>query len=58
MAACWVPSQCRSPGHYGKDEHRQECESQRCGRHGISIAPHSYEESRNCSSTQGDDQGE
>jgi hypothetical protein len=37
------PSQGRSPGHYGKDEHGQERESQRRGRHGIPIAPHGYE---------------
>jgi hypothetical protein len=55
--ACWVFSQGRSPGHYRKDEHGQQCESQRRGRNGISIAPHAYEESRNGSSTQGDDKG-
>jgi hypothetical protein len=55
---CWVPSKGRSPGHYGKDEHGQECESQRRGRHGISIAPHGYEKSGNGCGTQGDDQGE
>jgi hypothetical protein len=51
-------SQRRSPGHYRKDEHGQECESQRRGRHGISIAPHGYEKSGNGCGTQGDDQGE
>ena len=56
--ACWVFSQGRSPGHYRKDEHGQQCESQRRCRNGISIAPHAYEESRNGSSTQGDDKGE
>jgi hypothetical protein len=55
---CWVPSKGRSPGHYGKDEHGQECESQRRGRHGISIAPHGYKKSGNGCGTQGDDQGE
>ena len=58
MRSAKVPSQGRSPGQYGKDEHGQECESQRRGRHGISIAPHAYEESHNGSSTQGDAQGE
>jgi hypothetical protein len=56
--ACWVVSQGRSPGHYRKDEHGQQRESQRRGRNGISIAPHAYEESGNGSSTQGDDKGE
>jgi hypothetical protein len=56
--ACWVPSQGRLPGHDGKDEHGQQCESQRRGRYGISIAPHAYKEHRNGSSTQRDDQGE
>jgi hypothetical protein len=51
-------SQRRSPGHYRKDEHGQECESQRRGRHGISIAPHGYEKSGNGCGTQGNDQGE
>jgi hypothetical protein len=51
-------SQRRSPGHYRKDEHGQERESQRRGRHGISIAPHGYEKSGNGCGTQGDDQGE
>ena len=58
MRSAKVPSQGRSPGHYGKHEHGQECESQRRGRHGISIAPHGYEESRDGSGTKGDDQGE
>jgi hypothetical protein len=56
--SCSVPSQDRSPGHYGQYEHGQECESQRRGRYGIPIAPHDYEESRNGSGTQGDDEGE
>ena len=51
-------SQRRSPGHYRKDEHGQERESQRRGCHGISIAPHGYEKSGNGCGTQGDDQGE
>ena len=51
-------SQRRPPGQYRKDEHGQKCESQRRGRHGISIAPHGYEESRNGCGAQGDDQGE
>jgi hypothetical protein len=55
--SCSVPSQDRSPGHYGKYEHGQECECQRRCRNGISIAPHGYEESRNGSGTQGDDEG-
>jgi hypothetical protein len=56
--ARWVPSQGRSPGHYGKDEHGQESECQHRGRHGIAISPHDYEKSSNGCGTQGDDQGE
>jgi hypothetical protein len=56
--ACWVPSQGRPPGHYRKNEHGQECETQNRCRHEISIAPHDYEESRDGSGTQGDEQGE
>jgi hypothetical protein len=56
--ASWVPSQGRSPGYYRKDEHGQQCESQRRCRHEISVAPHDYEESRDSCGAEGDDQGE
>src|ERR671913_1903832 len=54
----WGFSQGRPPGHYGKDEHGQEREGQRRGRHGIPIAPHGYEERSDGSGAHGDDQGE